>query len=1208
MPNPSSRAIVLPASASHCSSGRSDRIPFWSSGAGRERDDRCRVYVSEHDYQEPLGRRRSILIRSSDRGIIVRGGIGPCSQAGTSATATTLINIVKRDEKNLSLHFLGGWDVLAGSTSLSLNSRKQQALLAYLATERGHHFSRQELLGYLWPEMAEDEARNNLRVTLARLRRALAAITDHSPIAGNRSDVWWQPAADERQDVAEFQRLIAHTETHAHPERAACPTCRRSLIAAVDLYRGEFLRGFYVERCPEFEEWQFVLRERLHLQALEALEDLAGGLAAAGKYDTATAFTRRQLELDPLYDLAHRRLLRLLAYQGQRANALEYYADLVALLDEELGVEPDAELVALVRQIEKGVLDRPSAAAGRGRAADTTKLPASLTPFVGREAELAALAALAARLADPAYRLLSLVGPGGMGKSRLALEVARANQQQFNDGACFVSLAPLQHPDQVPAAFAAALNLSLDSARPAAQQVVDHLSPLTMLVVVDNLEHVMDAVDFLLQILAECPDVVLVVTSRERLNVQAEDIYRLRGLPVAPADDLAHAGQYAAVHLFCDRAHRLQKSFRLSADNAQAIVEICQAVDGLPLAIELIASWVREKPIATMATAIHTNLDALYTTMRDVPQAHRSMRAVFDTSWALLSPEERLLLARLSIFRGGFSVDAAARITGATHSNLTHLRFKSLLRYRPDHQYDMHELVCQFADEKLHELEPTVDELMAVYSGYFAGLLEREAEAFGGPEPGAAVDTISRDLENVRRAWLWSADHGQLPLLARSAVGLSRYFLVAGPNDEGADLVTRGLEAVAGDALQTGTPLHLDLLLGQSALLTQRGLLAEAINQSQAIIQLAKARGDVHRQARGYLHWGYSLELAGQPSQARRQLETGLELARQAGDSVLEGRLLRYLGGALIDLNEYEQGRAVLLEALALLRAANNRAEEQPVLLYLGIDHIERREYEEGRDYLELALQLAPSTANQAQEARIRNALGFVNAALGDLEAALPYHRQSRELGYTIRAPLIESHALHNLCTVQRKLGRFADAERDGMEALRLAEAYRLDDPTAYAWHHLGYLYADMGKLPEAGGTFDTAGETWAELERDDLAIEATAGRARVAFLQGQTSDALDDVELVISFMEENSLAGIDEPLEVYLTVVTILAELADDRAETWLRLAHDQVMAGGNRIQDEAARRLFFNNIPACRQLLALWQAGIGLEPGLARGPGDSP
>ena len=289
-------------------------------------------------------------------------------------------------------------------------------------------------------------------------------------------------------------------------------------------------------------------------------------------------------------------------------------------------------------------------------------LPAPATRLVGREAELAALAQL---LDDPTCRLLSLVGPGGIGKTRLAIEAACDLWQRFADGVFFASLAGTSSSEFMVPAIAQAVALNFAGPADPRVQLANYLRNKQVLLLLDNLEHLLEGVDLLVEMLEETPGVKLLVTSRERLELQAEWVFEVQGLPVPAEDEVERLEKYSAVQLFLQRTRQAQVAFELSTEDRAHVARICRLVEGMPLAIELAAAWVPVLSCAEIADEIARSIDFLTTTMRDVPERQRSIRAVFDHSWHLLSEEEQQVLRPMSIFRGGFTRQAAEAVAGA---------------------------------------------------------------------------------------------------------------------------------------------------------------------------------------------------------------------------------------------------------------------------------------------------------------------------------------------------------------------------------------------------------------------------------------------------------------------------------------------------------------------------------------------------------------
>jgi predicted ATPase/DNA-binding SARP family transcriptional activator len=655
-------------------------------------------------------------------------------------------------EQELRVRVLGGAELAVGGRPLvELASAKATALVVYLAvTGEGH--SRSALAGLLWSDMPEQTARANLRLVLTKLRRVLP---DHLTVT--RQAVALAPGRPVWVDAVEVARVAAGERDGGE------------LLAAVRLCRGDLLEGFDLPGAPLFDEWLVGRRAAVRADML-AVMDRAVTLAR-DRDDAATGVevARRLLELEPLHEEAHRALMWFLARGGQRGAALAQYETCRYVLREELGVEPSAATAALRDEIagaggftELGT-PRPGGAA-REAAATRPGLPLPLTTLVGREQELARLREL---LDDPACRLVTLVGPGGIGKTRLALEVAAARGDRHRDGTMFVSFVgtspaqPEDAADLVVADLARALGVSLAVPRDPLELLADHLAGRELLLVLDNLEQLRDAAGALAELLRRAPGVQVLVTSRRRLGLGVEWLVEVPGLPYPPAGAGAEAAGYEAVQLFEERA-RLLRPGSLAAD-AEGVARVCRLLAGVPLAIELAARFVRSASPGVIADRLAGGLDLLETSSPDVERRHRSLRSVIDWSWRLLTDQERRALRRLSVLRGGFDLEAAAAVAGATLPLLGALVDQSLVTVGEGGRYDMHELLRQYAAERLAAHLTDGWAPCRRHAGHYAALLPDPAR------PPAAGDegSLDAEVENLRAATDWLVEHGDPPALDR---------------------------------------------------------------------------------------------------------------------------------------------------------------------------------------------------------------------------------------------------------------------------------------------------------------------------------------------------------------------------------------------------------------------------------------------------------
>lgn len=441
-----------------------------------------------------------------------------------------------------------------------------------------------------------------------------------------------------------------------------------------------------------------------------------------------------------------------------------------------------------------------------------TNLPAQTTPFVGRQTELAEISS---RLQASECRLLTLVGPGGVGKTRLALECAAQVTDPFPNGRFFIDLQAIQSPDLLATAVADALHLRLHPSQPVSQQLAHYFSQKRALLLLDNMEHLLDAAPLLDKLLLAAPALKLLVTSREALNLKAEWLFPLAGMAYPDshlADDLE---AYGAIAFFAQRARRLRPDFALD-NEAEGVTRICQQVEGLPLAIDLAAAWVKTLRCADIAAEIQRNLDFLATRLRQSPAPHRSMRAVFDHSWQLLSPADQVLFRRLAVFPGGFTRLAAEQVAGASLADLTALADKSLLRWENNGRYHLHALLRQFALEKLNADPAEAEYARQRHCAYFADqLLAAETGLIGGAQA-ETLDRLQPDLDDIRAAWRCAIERQDAAALQKMGHSLSNYFQFRGRYQEPAEAIAAGLAVLAETAVfpqrdSTLSLFHLEL-------------------------------------------------------------------------------------------------------------------------------------------------------------------------------------------------------------------------------------------------------------------------------------------------------------------------------------------------------------------------------------------------------------
>jgi predicted ATPase/DNA-binding SARP family transcriptional activator len=915
--------------------------------------------------------------------------------------------------ERLTLSLLGPLRITLDSTPVAgFAYDKVRALLIYLAVEAAHPHSRDALAALLWPDMPGQAARTNLRQVLTTLRQAIGDESARPPfLLTTRETIQFNPASDHAMDLTAFKSLLVACETHIHRGMDTCRSCAWRRKEAIMLYRGEFLARFHIEDSAEYEEWAVLTRERLHQQALGALAGLTAYHERCGNFGDAQQFARRQIELDPWNEEAHQQLIRVLWLTGQRGAALAQYERCRQLLEAELGIEPAPETTALYERIrdgttseEQGLSDEVAAARGNahtGKLQPIRNVPAPTTALIGRETDLVELGDL---LENPACRLLTLVGEGGIGKTRLALAAAAEQAGGFADGAAFVPLAGISATQFVAPAILAALDVPQQGQRDPCDQLVEYLRGKKLLLVLDNVEQLLvsapeqqtSIADVLAELQGRAPGLTLLVTSRERLALPGEWLFYVAGLSYPPGEPGADVKGYSAMELFVQRARQLRRPFTLTDGEAHAVARICRVVDGLPLAIELAAAAVRTRTCTAIAAAIEGNLSALTAELRGVPERHRSMWATFEHSWHLLSDEERQIFPRLAVFRGGFEEQVAVQIARAVPDRLAALLDKSLLRWDGVGRYDMHELVRQYASEKLEQAGEAADTRRR-HARYFLALAETaEGELRRGVAQVMWSARLEAEHDNLRVALQWALDQRETDLAIRLSTALELFWLHRGYPDEGRRWLVAALDACAcGPAVRPD--LRAKALLATSHIADQLGDWVRGVALYEEALPIFRELGDKS---------GIAAVLGGLAAHAHRQgdyrraaelSETQVALERELGNRWGIASALGDLGYFTFELGNVEQGVALLEESLALRRVLEDKVAVTWAVFSLGVVAYHWGDFPQAAGWLEESLALAQELGDIRQIALVHMTLGSVAGYQGNVEQATRLLQESLE-------------------------------------------------------------------------------------------------------------------------------------------------------------------------------------------------------------------
>ncbi|MCA9838779.1 MAG: tetratricopeptide repeat protein [Trueperaceae bacterium] len=856
------------------------------------------------------------------------------------------------------LKLLGYPTLVVDDKTFVLPEDKRGALLTYLAFQ-GDWVGREQLAFLFWSDTSNSIARTNLRQLIKRTKQL--AYTTNLQLDDQR--ICWNL----NSDLAEFRQALA----------------KHDWLEAFQYYDQPLLQGFLPQDCPEFGAWLELERDALKLSWREAALKVADNLARTERAAEATALLFQAWQLDNFDERLLQTYLKQAYAAGRKKTALSAFETFKERLLKTYEIDVSDETAELIRMIESDQLSLETKAPLAGM---LPKRKRSL--LIGRTRELGELKTL---LSQSECQVLCISGQGGIGKTSLALELAEQLLPDFEHGTYFVSLASIQQPEQMVTVIASAFSFQFFGRADPKEQLVNYLRNKILLLLIDNFEHVLESASILIQLLEEAPGLKLLITSRQVPEIPDLWPFTLNGLSYEKADSDAE-------QLFIELARKQQPRFHLDEETRATIQKICQQVEGSPLAIELAVAWTRELSSQEIWGQLERSLELL---TRDGQRQHDNMRAVFGNSWQLLSPEQQNLLAKLSIFRGGFTSDAAITVADATPYLLLSLQNRSLISKNETGRYHMHEIVRQFAEEKLNALVVEPDSYSR-YASYFAEFLAKQSKQENLGHWDKVKENIASESANVRTAWDWSLRQRVWENISKALFGFSAYLIARGLNYEGKQIFGKLLEVLESN--------HDEKLL----------------------------------KARNQAHLGAFCRILGETDRAQTLIEASLPILE--ANHHVESLLFVYhtLGILWVNLGDYVQAEFWFQRSYNLSEIEGHKPTLANALASLGNICVDRGKSNEALSYYQRGLNIAEELGNQQTIAHLLFNKGNALWELGDKAAAEVQVQRASQLAKNIEHWPLYTATLANLAEMSFARGDYVNASKLRQESLSLAR--RLGD------------------------------------------------------------------------------------------------------------------------------------------------------------------
>jgi predicted ATPase/DNA-binding SARP family transcriptional activator len=943
----------------------------------------------------------------------------------------------------LKIRLLGQFSLQLNGQTVELSSRSAQSLLAFLLLHKDTRFRREKISGILWPELDETTARKNLRQDLWRLRKTLGS----EYFFADRVSLGFEAEDNIELDITSLE------------DEAQWSSGRKDILKHVEDFGGELLPGFY-------EEWVVLERERLNAIYENHIRLLINKLLEQHRWMDAIQCSECWIAHGECPEFAYRSLLIAYSGLGDLSKVSQIFSRCEVSLDKELGVKPSPEVTDLYHRIltEDASVLPP-------KQVQLTNIPRPLTSFIGRKKERAQLRE---QLRDPFCRLLTLIGPGGIGKTRIAIQVAHDLTPDFADGVVFVPCENIQSSDLVISRIAESLGYSFSEGVPPIDQLLNYLQEKQILLVIDNLEHLLIDAHFLNVILENASGVKILATSRERLNLYGEILFPVEGMPYPATSKKKLSPNYPAIQLFLDRAEKISPGYSPTQSDLQSIARICRLVDGTPLALELSSAWIQVLSCAQIAHEIEVKTDFLALSPQDFPERQRSLRASFDHSWNLLSEEEQGCFRRLAVFRGGFQADAANSVAGASLTLLSSLVNKSLLRQSPSHRFEVHNILLKFIREKLIESPEEIKAIRDAHARFFANYIESLTDDLRSSTQESALEKVGRDIDNIRQALAWLISQATIPEVGKMLDVLRVFFDIRGWYLEGVQTFGQVIE------------------LCNKAIDSQ-----ESYREELATICGKALNGQAWMQHRLY-----------RPDEAMSSANKSIIVADEFNLREIKADALDTLGIIAFRQGYFPKAERLLRKCVSIWKDLGEKWWLATDLIALA--HVAQNSgaIPESREYCEQALELFKESNNLWGIASALAAHGNISLEVGDLDKAEDFYRESRSISTQIGFVIGTTRADVGLGSVAFSRGEYDEAQDKFQESLQIYRRLGRRIKIPYVLAKLGHTYIEIGQTQRAFKCLKEAMDVAIEIDNPLETLNVLLGLAKLHIITGNSREA----------------------------------------------------------------------------------------------------